>query len=520
MAGFGTVIAIFLIFGGFVSAQMREFRADTRAVSAIAAEVGSARQMQLHIANLWQYITDASLTHEEAALTKLAKAEFDAALLLRERLVAMNADDAAHLRRLEELRTALPDVLNAGERMYVAYGRSRDAGDAAMKEFDLASARAIETVSVIVKEMEKESDAASEEMQAMSMRALWITLIACAVGSLAALGISIALSLAITRPLNRVIGSLSAGADQVAAASEQTSSSSQNVAQSASEMAASLEESSSAIEEMTSMIQQNAEHAGQANLLMKNTRITVDGANSAMIEMQSGMNEIKSNSDDIAKIIKVIEEIAFQTNLLALNAAVEAARAGEHGKGFAVVAEEVRNLAQRAGTSARETGALIDKAVKTVNDGLVKVTGVAKGLKDITESSVKVGNLVEEISTASREQAQGIGQINTAVGEMDKTTQGVAANSEETAAAAEEMSSQAIALQENVHALIVLVEGGMSPRETRDEAGAGKERGREQERAPEKRVLSHRRTSPATRIRERIDPEKVIPLKSGDFSEF
>lgn len=283
--------------------------------------------------------------------------------------------------------------------------------------------------------------------------------IAVLAGFLVAASLGFALSTSIARSLNRVIAALGSGADQVASTSEQTSSASQEVAQSAAGMAASLEETSSSIEELTSMIQQNADHAGQANQLMKDTRSTVENANGAMGEMNVSMNDIKGNSDDIAKIIKVIEEIAFQTNLLALNAAVEAARAGEHGKGFAVVAEEVRNLAQRAGASARDTGALIEKAVRNVNDGLVKVAGVAKGLKEITDSSVRVGNLVEEISNASREQAQGINQINAAVSEMDKTTQGVAANSEETAAAAEEMSAQAIALQENVRSLIALVEG-------------------------------------------------------------
>lgn len=509
IGGFGAVIAIFLAFAGFVSFELLEFKSDIKAFSGLTTEVGMARQMQLHTANLWQYITDASLTQDKEVLGRDAKAELDAALQLRDRLVEMNAGQTEHLRVLEELRTSLPEMLATGTRMAEAYGRNRADGDVMMQAFDGESQQAIEAVSTIVKEMDGEATAASAEMQVMAARVLWITGIACLVGVVVAIAFGIALSLSITRALNRVIEALRSGSDQVASASEQTSASSQSVAQSAAEMAASLEETSSSIEELTSMIQQNADHAGQANQLMKDTRATVENSNGAMEKMKTGMNEIKTNSDDISKIIRVIEEIAFQTNLLALNAAVEAARAGEHGKGFAVVAEEVRSLAQRAGASARDTGALIEKAVKNVNDGLIKVAGVAKGLKEITESSVKVGNLVEEISNASREQAQGINQINTAVSEMDKTTQGVAANSEETAAAAEEMSSQAVSLQENVQSLVALVEG------TSD----GKDSAVRKSAAAPKKFAGHPAPA-ASKLKRRIDPEKIIPLKGDDFSEF
>jgi methyl-accepting chemotaxis protein len=172
------------------------------------------------------------------------------------------------------------------------------------------------------------------------------------------------------------------------------------------------------------------------------------------------MSRLTEASDETVRIIKTIDEIAFQTNLLALNAAVEAARAGEAGAGFAVVAEEVRNLAMRATEAARHTQSIIEGSLQNVREGseLVKATDEAFG--QVEESSRKVSGLVGEIAQASSEQAQGLGQINLALGEMDKVTQQVAANAEEGSAAAEELSGQAANLLEMVEGLEVLVRGG------------------------------------------------------------
>jgi methyl-accepting chemotaxis protein len=162
-----------------------------------------------------------------------------------------------------------------------------------------------------------------------------------------------------------------------------------------------------------------------------------------MSAMTEAMDEISRAGSDISKIIKTIDEIAFQTNLLALNAAVEAARAGQHGKGFAVVAEEVRNLAARSAKAARETADLIEGSVAKTRNGVEIAGETATALDEIVNGIGKVSDLVAEISAAGREQAEGIGQVNTGLGQIDQVTQQNTANAEESAAAAEELSGQA-----------------------------------------------------------------------------
>ncbi len=267
----------------------------------------------------------------------------------------------------------------------------------------------------------------------------------------------------ITRGINRALRQVTAVLDeasvQVAAAAGQVSSSSQALANGASEQAASLEETSSSLEELSSMTKRNADSAKSAKSISSETRNAAETGNTDMSEMRAAMAAIKTSSDDIAKIIKTIDEIAFQTNILALNAAVEAARAGEAGAGFAVVAEEVRALAQRSATAAKETAAKIEDSIAKSEYGGTVSTKVAASLDVIVDKARKVDDLVAEIASASNEQSQGIGQINSAVGEMDKVTQSNAGNAEETAAAAEELSAQSIALKDSVEQLSRLVGG-------------------------------------------------------------
>ncbi|OGP71879.1 MAG: hypothetical protein A2Y80_03525 [Deltaproteobacteria bacterium RBG_13_58_19] len=275
-----------------------------------------------------------------------------------------------------------------------------------------------------------------------------------------ALGLIIAFFIArgISRVLRRVSLEMDEASVQVLSASQQVSSASQSLAQGSSEQAAALEETSSSMEEMASMSRQNADNARQADALVGETSRVMEQATHSMDDLTRSMKEVSVASEETAKIIKTIDEIAFQTNLLALNAAVEAARAGEAGAGFAVVADEVRSLAIRAAEAAKNTANLIEGTVTKVKDGSELVTKTEEAFSQAAASAIKVKELVAEIAAASNEQAQGVDQINRAVSEMDRVVQHNAANSEEAAAAAEELAAQSESLRENVGKLLMMVQ--------------------------------------------------------------
>jgi methyl-accepting chemotaxis protein len=257
----------------------------------------------------------------------------------------------------------------------------------------------------------------------------------------------------IVRPLKVAIHHLESASAQTAESADEISGSSHSLAEGAAEQAAAIEETSASLEELSSMTKGNAENARKANDLAKHTRAAADKGIADMQAMSTAMAALKTSSDDVAKIIKTIDEIAFQTNILALNAAVEAARAGEAGMGFAVVANEVRSLAQRSAQAAKETAAKIESAIAKTAQG-VDISGkVGSTLNEIVAKAREMDELAAEVANASNEQTQGIVQINVAVGEMDKVTQSNAASSEECAAAAAELNAQAGAMKQAVSEL-------------------------------------------------------------------
>jgi methyl-accepting chemotaxis protein len=317
----------------------------------------------------------------------------------------------------------------------------------------------------------------------------------------------------ISSPINRIVENLNEGAEQLSTASAEISSASQMLAEGSSEQAASIQESSSSLVEISSRTKKNAENATQADRLMKESNEVVIKANQSMGELSSAMEEISKTGEETAKIIKTIDEIAFQTNLLALNAAVEAARAGEVGAGFAVVAGEVRNLAMRAAEAARNTSHLIDGTVKRIKQGSDLVLKTGEAFSEVAKGTHKVGQLVSEIANSSREQAQGIEQVNKAVDGMDKIAQRNAANAEESASTSEELSAQAVQMKDIVSALVRLV-GENEKRDFRKELAPSTEN-----RSHELRAERPRKKRDLPDLEE-MDPEKIIPLDQAKFPGF
>ncbi len=254
----------------------------------------------------------------------------------------------------------------------------------------------------------------------------------------------------IANPMMHSIDRLANGADEVASATDQIAQSSQSLAEGSSRQASAIEETSASLEEMSGTTRQNAENARKANELAAATTDIAEKGTSAMTMMSGAIQEIKKSSDETAKIIRVIDEIAFQTNLLALNAAVEAARAGDAGKGFAVVAEEVRNLAMRSAEAAKNTSSLLEGARQNASDGVNSGKQLEEIFLEIKDGVKNVSSIINEVSVASEEQARGIEQINKAITEIDSIVQQVAATAEETSSSSEEMASQSAMMREMV----------------------------------------------------------------------
>ncbi|ATG90228.1 methyl-accepting chemotaxis protein [Methylomonas koyamae] len=240
--------------------------------------------------------------------------------------------------------------------------------------------------------------------------------------------------------LNEIFGQVSESAHFINNSSQEIASGNNNLSQRAEQQAANLEQTAASMEELTSTVKNNADNAQQANLVANNAKELAEKGGNVVKAAVSAMQEINESSNKIADIIGVIDEIAFQTNLLALNASVEAARAGEQGRGFSVVATEVRNLAQRSATAARESKELIQNSVQKVRAGTEFVNETGKALTEIVAGVKKVGDIVAQIADASVEQSAGIGQVNQAVAQMDEITQQNAALAEEASAASISMS--------------------------------------------------------------------------------
>ena len=268
----------------------------------------------------------------------------------------------------------------------------------------------------------------------------------------------------VSRPLLSSVAGLLEGSDRITEKAEEVAAAGRELADGSSAQAASIQQTSAAIEEMAAMTRQNADNAGTVLESSREARQQIGIALQSMKDSMEAMDRIRSRGQEISKIIRQIDEIAFQTNLLALNAAVEAARAGEAGAGFAVVADEVRNLAMRAAEAAKDTQALIGTTVQEITTGSELLGKTQQAFSRTAEINEKVGHLVEEIADASHQHAEGVSQITRGVHDIDSVVQRNASSSEEFAATAEDMSSQISQMKEIVVRLAPMVGGELAVR--------------------------------------------------------
>ena len=349
---------------------------------------------------------------------------------------------------------ALPGVL-----VLSRAGRTRDA----RLKYDAEALPSFNVLKDLLQSLMDLNQANGEKLALQSQRSyagaflvLAVTLVLCSLGGAGAAFVVIR---CLNGTLRRAVKELAEGAGQVAGAAGQVAASSQSLAQASSEQAASLEETSSSSEEINSMARKSSEISAQAAGLVTQSQQEFVQTNRSLDQMVVAMGEINAQSDKIAKIIKVIDEIAFQTNILALNAAVEAARAGEAGMGFAVVADEVRNLAQRSAQAARDTAGLIEESMAKSSDGKAKVDQVTAAIRTITDEFGQVKSLVDDLNQGSQEQKRGIERVAKSILQMQQLTQTTAAGSEESASAAEQLNAQSETLKSVVKRLTAMVDG-------------------------------------------------------------
>ncbi len=331
------------------------------------------------------------------------------------------------------------------------------------------------------------------------------------------------------RRLQESTNEIRQGSEQVANASSQVASSSEQLAQGSSEQAATIEETSASCREVEATARRNAENATNAANLMGAVDAGVSRVNQRLGEMLTSMGEITGSSNRIAKIIKVIDEIAFQTNILALNAAVEAARAGEAGLGFAVVADEVRSLAQRCAQAAKDTTTLIEESVRSAKTGSQRLNEVTEVVQEITTSASSVTLIISEVSHGALEQTRGVEQVLKALTQMEQVTQNIAASAEEGASASQELQAQA----NGMHSVIDSLEAMIHTERTDKSQPARKALGAIESRAAAKstteglaalnkaiRSNSTTVTFPVAKKKMPTSFEEALPLEEGEFSRF
>jgi methyl-accepting chemotaxis protein len=418
-------LIVALTIGVLVASKSVESDAEL-AKNESAVFAGIARQMKFDVVQVQQWLTDISATRGLDGLDDgFDEAEKSTQSFLggvaEFKRMYQEENDSSALREMTEIEDAFEAYYEAGKTMANAYIEGGPAaGNQQMAAFDEAAMRLVDMLDPFVDSQTEEFDAAMQSVLSSAETLASASLTGGLIGVISSLLCAWLITRSINRntvwPIKQILEGMAEGSDQVASASSQVSSASQSLAEGASEQAAGIEETSSSLEEMSSMTQQNADNADLANTTMAEAKGLVDQGQESMGRLNTAIEEIKTSADETAKIVKTIDEIASQTNLLALNA---------------------------AGEAARDTADLIKGSVKNADRGVNVATETAQALEALTSSSEKVQTLVAEIAAASKEQAKGIEQVNSAVTQMDNVTQQNAANAEESASASEELSAQA-----------------------------------------------------------------------------
>jgi len=359
-----------------------------------------------------------------------------------------------------QLAISLDQLLGDARRIYGA-ASSGTLSESAQDEIRTLASRTEAASAALAKTKEQVAADLHQQLSALEASSVHQSSLALAVFmvtlTLAGVIVHLTIKRSITGPVVRVIGGVQQAADEAARAAAQMAQSGAEVSSNAQEQAACIEETSAALEEISATTRQNADRAGEADRLMQTARQTVDRAAHSMDDLSSSMTLISKSSQQVAGVLKSIDEIAFHTNILALNAAVEAARAGEAGAGFSVVADEVRSLAHRAAEAARNSSAIIDQTVEHVTKGVDLVGNAHTAFKQVSVTIGSGSQIVSQIAASSDEQARGVSNIGQAVVRIEHLTQRNVANAQQTADGASAMNTQVEETRRYLDELVAVV---------------------------------------------------------------
>ncbi len=448
----------------FVAQSVQRDVHHSKQESAVYARL--AQRLQFDTVQVQQFLQDISATRGTGGFDDgFQKAAVSAAAFRKGitefRTMCAGENDHEQVRSSDEILQIFEQYYDAGTILAKAYVEGGpEKGNQHMHAFDAVATNLIHRLESLVESQTTELNDSLERIEARTRNLSRGAAVAGVGVSVVCALVILGLVRSIVRPIESVVQALAVGADETSTAAEQVASASQTLAEGASEQAASLEETRASLEQMAALTRRNSEASEQVKEFGSKARAAGDHAAHDMQAMSAAMDEIQTSSAEIAKIIQTIDEIAFQTNILALNAAVEAARAGEAGAGFAVVAEEVRGLAHRCATAAKETETKIESSSHKSARGVELSGKVAQSLQEIVTQSRHVDDLATEVAQGSRELSSGIDQVSQAVTQMDEVTQSNAASAEESAGASEELNAQADALKDAVRTLKRLVDGG------------------------------------------------------------